>query len=77
MTYPTSPPTAWTILKNAFGNPLTHLNFWLGIMKATKPQTYKVITTDPNRAAVWFLQYEKAMETILRLGDRSNTLRIQ
>ena len=39
--------------------------------------TDKVIKTDPNKAGAWFLQYEKAVESILRLRDRSNTLGMQ
>ena len=71
--------SAWTILEKAFGNPFTHLNFRLAIMKATQPLTDKVIENDTSRAAAWFLKYEKAVESILilRLGDRSATLGMQ
>ena len=33
-----------------------------------------MIETNPSRAAAWFLNYENAVESILRLGDRSATL---
>ena len=68
---------AWSILEKTFGDPLTHLNYRLGVMKATQPLSDKSIETDPNKAAAWFLQYEKAIESILRMGVRSNTLGIQ
>ena len=51
-------------------NPLTHLNFWLGIIKSTQPLTDKKIQSDPYKAAALFLPYERAVESILRLGDR-------
>ena len=53
---------------------MTHLNFCLGVMKATQLISDKSIETDPNNAATWFLQYEKAIESILRLGDRTTLL---
>ena len=56
---------------------MTHLNFRLGVMKATQPLSDKSIETDPNKAATWFLQYEKAIESILRLGDRTTSLGMQ
>ena len=62
---------AWTILEKSFGDPLTHLNFRLGVMKATQPLSDKTIETDPNKAAAWLLQYKNANEAILRLEDRS------
>ena len=55
-------------------NPLTHLNFWLGIIKSTQPLTDKVIQSDPYKPAALFLPYEKAAKSILRLRDRSNTI---
>ena len=55
---------ARTILEKVFGNPLTHLNFQLGVMKSTQPLSDKSIETDPNKAAIWFLQYEKAIYRI-------------
>ena len=53
---------------------MTHLNFRLGVMKSTQLISDKSIETDPNNAATWFLQYEKAIESILRLGDRTTSL---
>ena len=65
------------ILFAAFGDPTTHLNFRLGIMKATQPLSDKAIETDPNKAATWFLEFENAIESILRLGDRTTSLGMQ
>ena len=64
---------AWTILEKSLGDTLAHLNFHLGVMEATQPLSDKTIETDPNKAAAWLLQYEKAIEAILRSGDRSAT----
>ena len=65
---------AWPILEEAFGDPSTHFNLRLRIMKATQPLSDKTVETDPNKAAMWLLQYEKAMNSILRLGDRATSL---
>ena len=46
-------------------------------MKATQPLSDKSIKADPSKAATWFLQFEKAIESILRLGDRTTSLGMQ
>ena len=56
----TSGDDAWSILEEAFGDPSTHFNLRLRIMKATLPLSDKTVETDPNKAAIWLLQYEKA-----------------
>ena len=38
-------------------------------MKAIPPISDKTIKTDPYKAATWFIQYEKAIEPILKLGE--------
>ena len=43
-------------------------------MKAAQPLSDKSMETDPNEAATWFLQYENAVKSILRLGDRTTSL---
>ena len=56
---------------------MTHLNFRLGVMKATQPLSDKSIENEPNKAATWFLNYEKSIESILRLGERTTLLGMQ
>ena len=62
----------WPIIEEAFVDPATHFNLRLRIMKATQPLSDKTVETNPNKAAMWLLQYEKAMNSILRLGDRAS-----
>ena len=51
----TSVDDAWSILEEAFGDPSTHFNLRLRIMKATQPLSDKTVETDPNKAAMWLL----------------------
>ena len=67
----------WTIQETAFGDPSAHLNFRLNTMRAVQPLTDKVIEINPAKATTWFLQYESAIEAILRLGKRNAELGIQ
>ena len=46
-------------------------------MKATQPLSDKSIENDPNKAATWFLHYEKAIESILRPGEKTTSLGMQ
>ena len=46
-------------------------------MKATQPLSDKSIENEPNKAATWFLNYEKSIESILRLGERTTLLGMQ
>ena len=69
--------SAWSFLEKAFRDPLKQLNFRLGTIKANQPLSDKDIETDPNKAAIWFLEFENAIESILRLGDSTTSLRMQ
>ena len=46
-------------------------------MRAVQPLTDKVIETDPAKATTWFLQYDSAIEAILRLGKQNAKLGMQ
>ena len=57
---------------NTFGTSLTNKTskqLQLGAMEAIQPISDKTTKIDPNKAATWFIQYKKAIESILRLGE--------
>ena len=45
-------------------------NTQLEVKMATRPLSDKTIETDPDKAATWLLQYDNAVEPILRMGEK-------
>ena len=65
---------AWEYLRQAFGNPHTCLNHRLAKVTAMPGLTDNLQKQDPAYAAEWYLKMENAVDAIIRLGSRNQSL---
>ena len=65
---------AWEYLEQAFCNPHTTQNFRLAKVKSMPSLTDKIEESDAEGAADWYLDMETAVNSILKLGGKSQEL---
>ena len=65
---------AWVLLKEAFGDPLTLLNYRMQSIRNMKPISDKQMDEKPIEAVDWFLEMERCIMEITKLGDRGGQL---
>ena len=65
---------AWEYLDQGFGNPHTCLNHCLAKVTAMPGLTDNLERQDPAYAAEWYLKMENAVDAVLRMGSRNQSL---
>ena len=65
---------AWEYLDQAFGNPHTCLNHRLAKVTAMPGLTDNLERQDPAYAAEWYVKMENAVDAVLRMGSRNQSL---
>ena len=65
---------AWEYLSQVYGNSHTILNFHLAKLVGMPGMTDEIMETNPQDAADWFLDMEILVDSILRVGVRSQEL---
>jgi hypothetical protein len=65
---------AWEYLNQAFGNPHTCLNHRLAKVTEMPGLTDDIEMQDPTHAAEWYLKMENAVDAVMRLGSRNQSL---
>ena len=66
---------AWTHLEQVYGNSRTILNFHLSKLVSMPSMTDEIVETNPQDAADWYFDMEILVDSILRVGSRSQELR--
>ena len=61
---------AWELLKEAFGDPMILLNYRMQAIRAMKPITEEQMNEQPLEAVDWFLDMERCIMELVKLGDR-------
>ena len=64
----------WVMLKQAFGDPLTLLNYRMQSIRKMKPISDEFMDEKPIEAVDWFLEMERCIMEITKLGDRGGQL---
>ena len=65
---------AWEYVDQAFSNPHTCLNHRLAKVKSMPGLTDNIEQTQPGYAADWYLKMESAVDSVLRMGTRNQSL---
>ena len=65
---------AWEYLNQAFGNPHTCLNHRLAKVTEMPGLTDNIEKQDPAYAAEWYLKMENAVDAVMRMGSRNQSL---
>ena len=65
---------AWDYLDQAFGNPHTCLNHRLAKVKGMPGMTDNMERANPAYTADWYLKMENAVNSVLRMGARNQSL---